>query len=62
MGDKKLPGIAASDIGKCALGIFKAGDKFIGKTLGIAGEHLTGTQMAETFSRVLGKEVVYNPI
>ena len=62
MGDKKLPGIAASDIGKCALGIFKAGDKYIGKTLGIAGEHLTGTQMAETFSKVLGKEVVYNPI
>jgi uncharacterized protein YbjT (DUF2867 family) len=62
MDDKKLPGIAASDIGKCALGIFKAGDKYIGKTLGIAGEHLTGTQMAEAFSSVLGKEVVYNPI
>jgi uncharacterized protein YbjT (DUF2867 family) len=62
MDDKKLPGIAASDIGKCALGIFKAGDKYIGKTLGIAGEHLTGTQMAEAFSNVLGKEVVYNPI
>jgi uncharacterized protein YbjT (DUF2867 family) len=62
MSDKKLPGIAASDIGKCALGIFKAGDKYIGKTVGIAGEHLTGTQMAETFSRVLGKEVIYNPV
>jgi uncharacterized protein YbjT (DUF2867 family) len=62
MGDKKLPGIAASDIGKCALGIFKAGDKYIGKTLGIAGEHLTGTKMAETFSNVLGKEVVYNAV
>jgi uncharacterized protein YbjT (DUF2867 family) len=62
MSDKKLPGIAASDIAKCALGIFKAGDKYIGKTVGIAGEHLTGTQMAETFSRVLGKEVIYNPV
>ena len=25
MGDKKLPGIAAEDIGKCAYGIFKGG-------------------------------------
>ena len=25
MGDKKLPGIAAEDIGKCAYGIFKRG-------------------------------------
>ncbi len=62
MGDKKLPGIAADDIGKCALGIFKAGPKYIGKTVGIAGEHMTGKQMAEGFSRVLGQEVVYNEI
>jgi uncharacterized protein YbjT (DUF2867 family) len=62
MGDKKLPGIAAADIGKCALGIFKAGTKYIGKSIGIAGEHLTGTQIAETFSHVLGKAVVYNSV
>jgi uncharacterized protein YbjT (DUF2867 family) len=62
MGDKKLPGIAASDIGKCALGIFKAGQKYIGTSLGIAGEHLTGKQMAEIFSSVLGKEVDYNSV
>ena len=34
MGDKKLPGIAAEDIGKCAYGIFKKGGEFIGKTVG----------------------------
>jgi hypothetical protein len=62
MGDKKLPGIAAGDIGKCALGIFKAGNKYIGKSIGIAGEHLTGKQVAETFSHVLGKEIVYNSV
>lgn len=62
MGDKKLPGIAAEDIGKCAFGIFKAGSKYIGKTVGIAGGHLTIQQMADGFSRVLGKEVVYNAI
>jgi uncharacterized protein YbjT (DUF2867 family) len=58
MGDKKLPGIAAAGIGKCALGIFKAGQKYIGKTVGIAGEHLTVKQMADEFARVLGQEVV----
>jgi uncharacterized protein YbjT (DUF2867 family) len=62
MGDKKLPGIAAADIGKCALGIFKAGQKYIGKSVGIAGEHLTGNQMARSFTETLGKEVVYNSI
>jgi uncharacterized protein YbjT (DUF2867 family) len=62
MSDKKLPGIAAADIGKCALGIFKAGQKYIGKMIGIAGEHLTGQEIADGFSRVLGKEVVYNNI
>jgi uncharacterized protein YbjT (DUF2867 family) len=62
MGDKKLPGIAAEDIGKCALGIFKKGGEFIGKTVGIAGGHLTGAQMAAAFGRALGKEVRYNDV
>jgi uncharacterized protein YbjT (DUF2867 family) len=62
MGDKKLPGIAADDIGKCAYGIFKKGKELIGQTVGIAGEQLTGAQMAAVFSEVLGKEVVYNSV
>jgi uncharacterized protein YbjT (DUF2867 family) len=62
MGDKKLPGIAAADIGKCALGIFKAGPKYIGMTVGIAGEHLTVKQMASEFAGVLGQEVGYNSV
>lgn len=62
MGDKKLPGIAAEDIGRCAYGIFKRGDEFIGKTVGIAGEHLTGAEMAASFSRAIGAEVRYNDV
>ena len=62
MGDKKLPGIAAEDIGKCAYGIFKKGHELIGKTVGIAGEHLTGAQMAAALSRALGQEVRYNDV
>jgi uncharacterized protein YbjT (DUF2867 family) len=62
MGDKKLPGIAAEDIGKCAYGIFKKGRELIGKTVGIAGEHLTGAQMAAAFTKALGQEVRYNDV
>ena len=62
MGDKKLPGIAAEDIGKSAYGIFKESDKFIGKSVGVAGEHLTGVQMAESLTRALGQEVGYNDV
>lgn len=62
MGDKKLPGIAAADIGKAAYGIFKRGNEFIGKKVGISGGHLTGNEMAESFSKVFGQQVVYNNI
>ena len=62
MGDKKLPGIAAEDIGGCAYGIFKRGSEFIGKTVGVAGEHLTGAQMAAGLTRALGREVRYNDV
>ena len=62
MGDKKLPGISAEDIGKCAYWIFKQGERFIGKTVGIAGEHLTGAQMAEALARSLRQPVSYNAV
>ncbi|MGD0010924.1 MAG: NmrA/HSCARG family protein [Terriglobia bacterium] len=62
MGDKKLPGIAAEDIGRCAYGIFERGREFIGKTVGIAGEHLTGAQMAAALTKALGQEVRYNDV
>jgi uncharacterized protein YbjT (DUF2867 family) len=61
MGDKKLPGIAAEDIGKCAYGIFQR-KELAGKTVGIAGEHLTGLQMATALSRALGREVRYKDV
>ena len=60
MADKKLPGIAVEDIGGCAYGVFKRGPEYVGKTVGIAGEHLTGTEMAAALSRALGEEVAYN--
>jgi uncharacterized protein YbjT (DUF2867 family) len=62
MADKKLPLIAVEDIGKSALAIFKKGKEFIGKTIGIAGEHLTGAQMAAALTKALGQEVRYNEV
>jgi uncharacterized protein YbjT (DUF2867 family) len=62
MGDKKLPGISSEDIGKCAYGIFKKGAEFIGKTVGVAGEHLTGAQMAAALTKAFGREVRYNDV
>jgi uncharacterized protein YbjT (DUF2867 family) len=62
MGDKKLPGIAVEDIGRCAYGIFKSGKPYIGRTIGIAGEHLSGSEMAAALTNALGQEVRYNAV
>ena len=62
MGNHKMSGIAAEDIGGCAYGIFKKGKELIGKTVGIAGEHLTGAQMAEKLSKGLGIQCSYNAV
>jgi uncharacterized protein YbjT (DUF2867 family) len=63
MGNAKLAGIAGEDIGKTALGVFKAGDQYIGKTVGIAGEFLTIDQMGQSLSKNLGLGAVkYNAV
>lgn len=62
MGDKKLPGIAVEDIGKCAFGLFKNGREYVGKTVGIAGEHLTGAQMAAAMTKAFGQTVRYHDV
>lgn len=62
MDDKKLPGIFAGDIGKCAYGIFKNGQEYIGKTIGIAGEHISGSDMAKALSKIFGQEIVCNSV
>lgn len=62
MGDKKLPGIAAEDIGKVAYGVFKKGSELIGKTVGAAGGHPTGAEMASSLGRALGQEVHYQAV
>lgn len=62
LGDKKLAGIATEDIGKCALGVFERGRELIGEYVGIAGEHLTGAEMAAGLSRAMNETVQYRPL
>ena len=49
LGDAKMPGIAAIDIGRTAYAIYKAGPDGVGQTIGISGEHLSGSEMAAGF-------------
>ena len=62
LGEAKMPGIAAADIGGCAFGVFKQAPSTVGTAIGIAGEHLSGAQMAMAFTRVLGRPVRYVPM
>jgi uncharacterized protein YbjT (DUF2867 family) len=62
MGKAKLAGIVAEDIGRCAYGVFQHPEEYIGKTIGIAGECLTGDEIAAAFTRALGAPVRYNAI
>lgn len=62
LGDKRLPGIAAEDIGRCAYAIFKRGAAFIGHQVGLSSEQLTGVQMAAAMTAAFGEEVRYLPI
>jgi uncharacterized protein YbjT (DUF2867 family) len=58
---KKMAGIASEDIGKCAYGIFKT-PALIGKTVGVAGGHLTGDEMAAAMTKALNIPILYNNV
>ena len=62
MGEAKLPGIAAEDIGKAAFGIFKAGSEYVGKTVGIAGESLSFQEMSKRLESIGIKPVQFNAV
>jgi uncharacterized protein YbjT (DUF2867 family) len=57
LGSAKLPGIAAEDIGRTAHGIFKEGTSNVGQRIGIAGESLSGEEMAAKMGRALKRTV-----
>jgi uncharacterized protein YbjT (DUF2867 family) len=63
MGNAKVAGMAAEDIGKTAYGVFKGGQQYIGKTVGIVGENLTVREMCDKISKGLGiGNIQYNAV
>jgi uncharacterized protein YbjT (DUF2867 family) len=62
MGEAKLPGIAAEDIGKAAFGIFKGGSEYIGKTVGIVGESLSFQEMSKKLEKIGISPVQFNAV
>jgi NmrA-like family len=54
-----LPVIAAKDIGACAYGVFKAGDEYKGKDVGIAGDIITLPDLMDLISQETGKKFSY---
>jgi len=62
MGKAVMPMIAVNDIGRAACEIFKNKDRFLGKTVGIAGSFLTLDDTAKVFSDVLEIDCEYNEL
>jgi uncharacterized protein YbjT (DUF2867 family) len=61
IGESVLALVASEDIGRTAYAIFKAGGRYIGRTVNLAGMHATGKELAEMFAKVLGEPVTYRP-
>lgn len=55
--DRLIQVIASEDVGALAALVFSQPDRFVGEAVEIGTAELTGPQMAEVFSRVLGREV-----
>jgi uncharacterized protein YbjT (DUF2867 family) len=57
--DKPFQHVAVEDIGAFATIAFEHPDKWIGREVDIAGDEQTMPEIAETFGRVIGREVDY---
>ena len=57
--DKPLQQVAVEDIGAFAAIAFENPDRWIGREVDLAGDEQSMTEIADTFSRVIGREVSY---
>jgi uncharacterized protein YbjT (DUF2867 family) len=62
LGGAKLPGVAAEDIGRSALGVFRNGKYEVGRRIPACGDQLTGPEMCDALSRALQRRVRYHEI
>jgi uncharacterized protein YbjT (DUF2867 family) len=59
LGGAKLPGIWSGDIGRCAYGIFKRGASAVDQKFGVAGETLSGPEIAAKMGSALGRDIAF---
>lgn len=59
---KLLAGVDVADIGRTAYAILKGGEQFIGSTISLAGDHLTGAQYAQKLGAALGEPVRFQSV
>jgi uncharacterized protein YbjT (DUF2867 family) len=59
---RTLQQVAVDDIGAFAALAFEHPGKWLGRAVELAGDELSMTQLAETFGRVLGREVRYQQV
>jgi uncharacterized protein YbjT (DUF2867 family) len=59
--EKEIQMVAVEDIGAFAALAFANRDQYLGKTLELAGDALTEAQIAETFTKVIGRLVNLTP-
>jgi uncharacterized protein YbjT (DUF2867 family) len=61
LGSARLPGIAVADIGRCAHAILRR-PELAGKTISVAGDNLTGAELAAGFAAFLGEPVRFDDV
>ena len=59
--EKEIQSMAVEDIGAFAALAFANRDEYLGKTIELAGDALTEAQIAETFTKVVGRPVELTP-
>lgn len=57
MGSRPLPGMAVSDVGPVVQALLAQPRRWIGRCVGVAGEHLDGARMAAALAGALGEPV-----
>jgi uncharacterized protein YbjT (DUF2867 family) len=59
---KLLAGVDVTDIGRTSLALLKGGEPYVGRTISLAGDHLTGAQYAQKLGAALGEPVRFQSV
>lgn len=57
--NQRMQWIASEDIGKIAAAVLSASERYAGQTFAIAGDELTGLQIQEVMTAVVGRPITY---